>query len=201
MTTSTAQLTNADALAGSRRPRDPCGIRRRVAHAVSATTAVLLWSGLVSPAGAEDGLHHRAYDRAVLSDIARDVLRRAVTDPEKPQSVGPGSGAPMETVGAEGPDEPTLPVTHIAPAQEGITVSIPPGFAPTPKGVPELAPAGYRSNTWRQRPVAPRGLTFSSGALTPVGTRPRAEGPRQRAARREWPRVRVRLCPPSRAIS
>src|SRR5262249_33523483 len=52
MTTSPAQLTNADALAGSRSPRDPCGIRRRVAPAVSATTAVLLWSGLVSPAGA-----------------------------------------------------------------------------------------------------------------------------------------------------
>ena len=101
-------------------------------------------------------------------------------------------------VSARAPD-PDSPVTHIAPAQEGIHVAIPAGSAAAKKVIPEAATAGYQSNSWRQRrPDAARALSFSSGVLAPgVGLDPalKAHADGLRAA---GPRVRLRLSPAAR---
>ena len=144
--------------------------RWRLALALSAMITALTWCGLASPVGAEEGVRGPRYDSAVLSEIARDVLRRARAGPEdqKPEFTRAVAGTPEEMVNAGTTDDPVPPVTHIAPAQEGLTVAIPPGFAAGAKVISELAPAGYQSNTWRQRPSAARGLSFSSGVLAPA---------------------------------
>jgi hypothetical protein len=41
--------------------------------------AVLIWSGLVSPVSGAGRVAVPPYDRGVLSEIARDVLRRGAT--------------------------------------------------------------------------------------------------------------------------
>src|SRR5262249_41440097 len=59
--------------------------------------------------------------------------------------------------------------TDIAPAPRGITVPI--DAWARERGKPssdELKPAGYQSNSWRQRTDTGRALTFSSGRLAPA---------------------------------
>jgi subtilase family serine protease len=127
--------------------------------------AMLLWSGLAGSVRADEQTAAPRYDRAVLSEMARDVLRPPATRPEHSRAKSGGSEADAreEAVELGTGDDPVSPVTHIAPAQEGVTVAIPPGLAPAANVISGSAPVDYHSNTWRQRPAAPRGLSFSSG--------------------------------------
>jgi hypothetical protein len=62
------------------------GFRRRLAGALSVMSTVLMWSGLVCPVGAEEPAAVSRYDRRILSEIARDVVRGGA--PAVNQSVG-----------------------------------------------------------------------------------------------------------------
>ena len=153
----------------SRRPRCLLGFRKSVAPAASSMIAVLMWSGLVSPVGAEDRVAVPHYDRGVLSEMARDVLRHGATDRNQsvPESTSPAAEAQEEMAVGGSARDPAPPVTHIAPAREGISVAIPPGSSAPTKKLPASAAAGYLSNSWRQRPDTARALSFSSGDLAP----------------------------------
>ncbi len=154
----------------SQRPRCLLRFRKGLAPVTSAMLAVLIGSGLVSPVLGEDKVAVPApYDRRVLSEIARDVLRRGATGGNQsvPEETSPAAGAVEEIAVVGTALDPDSPVAHIAPAQEGITVAIPPGSAAAKEVIPEAATAGYHSNSWRQRPGAARGLSFSSGVLAP----------------------------------
>src|SRR5262245_28654942 len=85
----------------SRSLRCLLGFRRGVASATSATIAMLIWSGLVAPVGGEEGAARPTYDRAVLSEIARDVLRRGATGTGQsvPEPTAPGAEPAHEFAG------------------------------------------------------------------------------------------------------
>ena len=153
----------------SQRPRCLPGFRRSVAPAVSSMIAVLIWSGLVSPVGGEDRVAVPPYDRGVLSEMARDVLRRGATGGNQsvPEPTSPAADAKEEMAVVGSAPDPAPPVTHIAPAREGISVSIPPTSSAPKKELPTSATTGYQSNSWRQRPDTARALSFSSGVLAP----------------------------------
>jgi subtilisin family serine protease len=130
--------------------------------------AVLIWSGLVSPVSGGEGVTVAPYDRAVLSEIARDVLRRGATGPSlsAPELAAPAADLPAETVVGSTAD-PVPPVADSAPVREGITVPIPPGTSAPRKAPPRSATTSYQSNSWRQRADTGRALSFSSGVLAP----------------------------------
>ena len=105
----------------SQRPRRLPGFRKRVAPAVSSMIAVLIWSGLVSPVGGEDRVAVPPYDRGVLSEIARDVLRRGATGGNQsvPETTSPVADAEEEmAVGGSAPD-PDPPVDAHRPRARG----------------------------------------------------------------------------------
>ena len=153
----------------SQRRRCLPGFRGCVAPAVSSMIAVLIWSGLVSPVGAEDRVSVPPYDRKVLSEMAQDVLRHGTTGRNQsvPESTSPSADATEEMAVVGSAPDPASPVTHIAPAREGIHVSISPTSSPPKKKLPTSATTGYQSNSWRQRPDTGRALSFSSGVLAP----------------------------------
>ena len=158
--------------------------RRRVAPAVAVMIAVLIWAGLADPVSGGPRKATPRYDRQVLSEIADDVLRRAAARPDRsvPESVSTRDAAEDEATADEDALHPEGPVTHIAPAREGITVEIPPGSAAATKAIAEDIDTGYHSNSWRQRPGTARGLSFSSGVLAPgsgldPALKAQAEGP------------------------
>ena len=113
--------------------------RRHLISTTSGIMAMLLWSGLAGSVRADEQTAAPRYDRAVLSEIAQDVLRPPATRPEHSRAKSGASEADAreEAVEVGTADEPVSPVTHIAPAQEGITVAIPPGLAPAAKVVSE----------------------------------------------------------------
>ena len=164
--------TKEEIMTHSQRPRCLLGFRKSLAPVTSAMIAVLIGSGLVAPVGGEDKVAVRPpYDRRVLSEIARDVLRRGATGGNQsvPEASSPTVVAEAETAGVGTAPDPDSPVTHIAPAQEGIHVAIPPGSAAAEKVIPEAATAGYHSNSWRQRPAAPRAGSASRRVSSPPG--------------------------------
>jgi hypothetical protein len=131
----------------------------------------VLCAGLVAPAGAEEGVKARPYDRAVLSEIADDVLRRGLRGPDRsvPVETSPSTAARAEDFeGVEMELPPDSPASHMAPAREGITVATPPGATGAKKTKPGPAAAGYRSNSSRrgQGPPAPA-LNLPSGVPAP----------------------------------
>ena len=138
--------------------------RRTLAAAVSSMIAIIVGTGLVGPVGAGDRPAVQQYDRRVLSEIARDVLRGGVTDPNQsvaePSWPGGGSAPGPEhdsAVSEREPDEAT-PATHIAPPRKGIVVPFEPGTRAPKIVVPETgAAAGYHSNSWRQGADSGRG--------------------------------------------
>src|SRR5262245_40899193 len=138
------------------------------ARAASAALAVLVCAGPATPVAADDAVRRPTYDRAVLSKIAHDVLRRAV-NPVESVAEPAAPGDPQEN-GQDVP-EPTADVppsaNDLMPAVEGITVAIPPGARALTPPLP-IPHAGYDSNSGRQRPVATRGLSFSSGVRAPA---------------------------------
>ena len=151
-------------------PRSLLGFRRVViAPAASAMIAVLIWSGLVSPVSGGEGVTVAPYDRAVLSEIARDVLRRGVTGPSlsAPEPTGPAADPPAETAVVGSTAGPVPPIADSAPAREGIIVPIPPGTSAPRKAPPGSATTSYQSNSGRQRADTGRSLSFSSGVLAP----------------------------------
>jgi len=154
----------------SQRPRGVPGFRKSAAPVVSSMIAVLIWSGLVSSVGGEQGLVVPPYDRGMLSEIAQDVLRRGSTGPNQslPEAISPGAEA-QEEIGVVGSAlDPVPAYTHIAPAREGTSVSIPPTSSAPKKVLPKSATTSYQSNSWRQaRPETARALSFSSGVLAP----------------------------------
>ena len=115
----------------SQRRRCLLGFRKSLAPAASAMIAALIWSGLASSVGGEEKAAVPPYDRGVLSEIARDVLRRGATGPNQsaPEPTAPGAEAATEFAGVGSAPEPDPPITHIAPAREGISVPIPPKSA------------------------------------------------------------------------
>jgi hypothetical protein len=141
---------------------------RRVAVGATAIVVTMLSSGLVSPVRASES-SQALPERATLSDIADDVLRRAGRGHQRSASE---KAVPDKRDAPEildlGPRDPQAPVTHIAPAREGITVPIPPGTVRRGAVKSAVPATGYESNSWRQRPDTGRGLTFSSGALDPA---------------------------------
>ena len=153
----------------SQRPRCLPGFRKGVAPAVSSMIALLIWSGLVSPVGGEDRVAVPPYDRGVLSEMAQDVLRHRSTGRNQsvPESTSPSTDAKEEMAVVGSAPDPASPVTHIAPAREGISVAIPPAASAPKKKLPASAATGYESNSWRQRPDTARALSFSSGDLAP----------------------------------
>jgi subtilisin family serine protease len=156
-------------MTNSRRPRCLLGFRKSVASAVSAMSAVVICSGLVSPVGGEDRVAVPSYDRGVLSEMARDVLRHGATGGNQsvPEHTSPAADAKEELAVVGSAPDPASPVTHIAPAREGISVAIPPASSAPKKKLPASATTDYQSNSWRQRPDTARALSFSSGVLAP----------------------------------
>ena len=127
----------------SRRPRCLLGFRKSVAPAASSMIAVLMWSGLVSPVGAEDRVAVPLYDRGVLSEMAQDVLRHGATGRNQsvPEATPPAAEAKEEIAVVGSAPDPAPPVTHIAPAREGIRVSISPTSSAPKKKLPTPAAA------------------------------------------------------------
>src|SRR5215475_14015041 len=62
--------------------RNPLRPHNHFARAASAALAVLVCAGPAAPVAADDTVRRPTYDRAVLSKIAHDVLRRAVSPVE-----------------------------------------------------------------------------------------------------------------------
>ena len=160
----------------SQRSRCLPGFGKRVASAVSAMIAVLIWSGLVSPVGGEGRVAVPPYDRGVLSEIARDVLRRGATGGNQsvPESTSPMAEAEEEIAVVESAPELVPPAAHMAPAREGIVVPIPPTSSAPKKVLSKAATTGYQSNSWRQRRT-PRARSASRRASSPrrPGSTPR----------------------------
>ena len=141
----------------SQRPRCLPGFRKGVAPAVSSMIAVLIWSGLVSPVGGEDRVAVPPYDRAVLSEIAQDVLRRGSTGRNQsvPESTSPGADAKEEmAVVGSAPDPASARDAH-RPRARGHTAS---RFRPRPRR--------QRRSFRRRRPPAIN-PTRGGSALTP----------------------------------
>jgi len=128
---------------------------------------VLFLSLPVSPVESEDRVPQ--HDPAVLTEIARDVMRRAATGSvhDLPE---PSSGAAMadEIPAVGSAPDPAPALSHIAPAREAINVYAPATASPPKPASATSDASGYRSNSWRQAPAgAARSLSFSSGAFTP----------------------------------
>src|SRR6185369_1767670 len=131
----------------------------RVVSVACALMTVLGTAGATRPVAAADRIQPPPYDRRVLSEIARDVLRngatganQSVAEPSLPGRTPGLKPEPDSTVADTEPDE-GMTATHIAPALKGIIVPID-GLArqrhePIPEGAAEAA--GYHSNSWRQR--------------------------------------------------
>src|SRR5262245_13627798 len=136
---------------------------------LSVLTALLLSARLVCPADAEQGGIRPTLDRRVLSEIARDVVKRGATGPtqSEPTQTLPAAEAEPETTAAEAPDGP-IPATSIAPPSQTVAVPIPPGAAAARQAKPDTTAAGYQSNSGRQRPQELRTLGFASGILPPA---------------------------------
>ncbi len=138
-------------------------------NVVAAMIAAVACGGLVPPVRAGDRQASPPYDASVLSEIAENVRRRALTGPKKlePVSISPSAtAAPAEFEGEDIEIAPDAPFAHSAPAQEGITVATPPGAALVGKTKPEPG-VGYQSNSSRGRKHLGSGLSFSSGILAP----------------------------------
>src|SRR5262245_58489907 len=182
---------------GGRRPRrcamkthGPGSVQRprhlTTSPAGRAGIALLLLASFGGAASGHDRVSAPPYDRATLAEIADGVLHRASPAPEQ-WGTAPHRAPAREASADEGPEDPEPPVSHMAPAREGIAVSIPPG-ARTRGSIAPAPAVGYESNSWRQRPVATRGLSFSSGVRAPAsGLDPalRAHGGALRADGRE----------------
>src|SRR5215831_7169990 len=143
--------------------------RKFIASAACVMAAAVISAAVTRPVIAEERIPLRQYDRQVLSEIARDVLRRGAT--AMPRSAAQRTSAvarpePEVPVADSQPDE-ALAAKHIAPPQEGIAVPIEPGPRPRKTAGPKEASAGYQSNSWRQRTDTELGLSFSSGRLAP----------------------------------
>src|SRR5215471_17458327 len=158
----------------SRRPWGRPGFAKCLAPATFAAFAVVMWTGLSSSVNGQEQTAAQRDDRATLSEIARDVSRRAAAgaDQSAPEPTEPGARATTEATrqltGVGSPPDPLPPVTHIAPPRDGISVPIPPRSAAPSKGIGESAVGSYESNSSRQaRPEAARSLSFASGALAP----------------------------------
>ena len=159
----------------SRREHPSPTFNKIVAWAAYSMMALLTCAGVTAPVTAEDRGQRTPYDRRVLSEIARDVLRNRATGANQsvaqPSLLGwtPGlKPEPDSTVADTEPDE-GMTATHIAPAREGNTVPIDRLARQPQKSLPQAAePAGYHSNSWRRRTDAGRGLSFSSGRLAPA---------------------------------
>src|SRR5262245_48840692 len=142
------------------RRRGPCA-------AVFAIAAALFASGLLSPVGGEEKTRAPQDDHATLSEIARDVIRRAATGPTQSVPV-PTSGAPVTEDATGAARAPEFPpgVGAIIPGRPATSVSAPAAVSPPKTGEAVAAPKGYLSNSWRQAPSEDaRALTFSSGAV------------------------------------
>ena len=120
----------------SQRRRCLLGFRKSLAPAASAMIAALIWSGLASSVGGEERAAVPPFDRGVLSEIAQDVLTRGATGPDQsvPEPTAPGAEAAAEFAGVGSAPDPDPPITHIAPAREGISVPIPPKSAAPTEG-------------------------------------------------------------------
>ena len=181
----------------SQRPRGPLGFGKRVASAVSALIAVVIWSGLVSPAGGEGRVAVPPYDRGVLSEIARDVLRRGATGGNQsvPESTSPMGEAEEEVAVVESaPGAPSRPPRTSPPARGHHR----PDSAHV-LGVKEGASEGGDHQLSLQlvaaAPGHPARAQLLVGCPRPgLRARPRAKRPRRRPAR-AGPAVRVRLSP------
>ncbi len=147
----------------------------RVVSVACAMMTVLGTAGVTRPVAAADRIQPPPYDRRVLSEIARDVLRngatganQSVAEPSLPGRTPGLKPEPDSTVADTEPDE-AMTATDIAPPLKGIIVPIDPLAGhrqqPIPGGVEA---AGYHSNSWRQRTDTGRGLRFSSGGLAPA---------------------------------
>src|SRR4029453_5803634 len=68
----------ANATTHARQHRSP-EFRKILASAACAMLAALISAGVTRPAAAPDGVQPPPYDRRVLSEIARDVLRNGAT--------------------------------------------------------------------------------------------------------------------------
>src|SRR5262245_1802761 len=112
-----------------------------------AAVAVCIGSALASPVAAEERGGGTRYDRAALSEIARDVLTRGSIPQSVPEPTAPAA-PPLEEISVDAAAEPEAPVAHIAPVREGTRVATPPGSAMAVKPAREAAaPTGYRSNS------------------------------------------------------
>ena len=158
----------------TRRPHRSLGFRQIVASTACAVMAALTSDGLTRSVSAEDRVPP-PYDRRALSEIARDVLRRgaAGADPSVAEPSLPGGTAEQkpepDATAADSEPAQAVTATDIAPTPEGIMVPIVPRARERQKPSPdELNPAGYQSNSWRQRSDTGRALSFSSGRLAPA---------------------------------
>ena len=135
----------------------------------SAIVAVLLLSGPVSPVGSEDRIRVPQDDAAALAEIARDVINRASTGPDRAlsESSSQVGVADESTVAGSAPD-PAPSLSHHPPGGKGISVSAPATASPPKRAPATSGAAGYQSNSWRQAPAeSARSLSFSSGFFTP----------------------------------
>src|SRR5262245_31983369 len=140
----------------ARRPHRSLGFRN-IAASACAMMAALTSPGVTPSVAAEDQVPP-PYDRRMLSDITRDVLRReaaganpSVAEPSRPGGTKGPKPEPDSTGDNTEPAE-TITVTDIAPAPEGFTAPIEAGARERQKLSPDdLNPAGYQSNSWRQR--------------------------------------------------
>jgi len=137
------------------------------------TVALAIWSGLVPAARGEDGAVVPPYDDAVLLEIAQEVLTG--TNPSAPEASEPDASASAAAARTEAaPSElttvpdPDSGAADLEPAAEGVTVTIPPGFAASRTKPDVASTSAYRSNSFRQRKDAARRLSFSSGAMAPA---------------------------------
>src|SRR5215472_339811 len=147
--------------------RQPGGTLR---SGISAIIAVFVCSGLASLASGEDGVAPPPIDRATLSAIAEDVLRRGAASANHPAPrmvTPPASPRPASSM-LDSPRDPEPPMAHMPPGREGTTVAGRPAAWTPKKPLPTEAPGTYQSNSWRQaRPETARALSFSSGYLAP----------------------------------
>jgi hypothetical protein len=140
---------------------------------VIAVMVALFGSGVAPPRPAEaKKVGPPPYDPATLSAIAADVLRSAspTAKPSEATAVSPSAAAKAEDFdGVEFDVPPDSAVADIAPAREGITVPITREAALAGRGKLHGTPKGYRSNSGRPGDKnAPKGLSFSTGALAPA---------------------------------
>jgi hypothetical protein len=130
---------------------------------------VLLVSGPVSPVGSEDRIRVPQDDAAALAEIAKDVINRASTGPDRGLSESSSQvGIADESPVAGSAPDPAPPLRHHPPGGKGISVSAPATASPPKQAPTTSGAAGYQSNSWRQAPAeSARSLSFSSGFFTP----------------------------------